>query len=121
MRFMPKTAAQAKDTRKVLILEDEGEMCLVLNIILNGEKIELDHVKILKDAGEYLKKAQPELVMLDNQLPDGFGVDFISFIKSKYPSIMIIMISGYNGSAKDAALENGAEYFLEKPFTRDQL
>ena len=118
---MPKAAVQTQTNKKVLIVEDEGEMCLVLNIILNGENMELDHVKNLLDAGEYLKKQQPAVVILDNQLPDGFGVDFISFIKKNYPSIKIIMISGYNGSAKDVALENGADYFLEKPFTRDQL
>jgi DNA-binding response OmpR family regulator len=31
------------------------------------------------------------------------------------------MISGFDASAKDVALENGADLFLEKPFTRDQL
>jgi len=31
------------------------------------------------------------------------------------------MISGYDGSAKDVALYNGADIFLEKPFTRSQL
>ena len=31
------------------------------------------------------------------------------------------MISGFDGSAKDVALENGADIFLEKPFTKDQL
>ena len=31
------------------------------------------------------------------------------------------MISGYDGAAKDVALDNGADVFIEKPFTRDQL
>jgi DNA-binding response OmpR family regulator len=31
------------------------------------------------------------------------------------------MISGYDASAQDVALENGADIFLEKPFTKDQL
>ena len=31
------------------------------------------------------------------------------------------MISGFDASAKDIALENGADIFLEKPFTREQL
>jgi FixJ family two-component response regulator len=31
------------------------------------------------------------------------------------------MISGFDSSAKDVAIENGADIFLEKPFTRDQL
>jgi DNA-binding response OmpR family regulator len=31
------------------------------------------------------------------------------------------MISGYDSSVKDVALDSGADVFLEKPFTRDQL
>lgn len=107
--------------KKVLIIEDEGDMCLLLNILLNGKEMELDHVKNLSAAKEYLLNEQPSVVILDNKLPDGFGVDFISIIKNAYPAIKIIMISGYDGSAKDVALENGADIFLEKPFTRDQL
>ena len=117
------TQATLQDTKlkKVLIVEDEGDMCLLLNIMLNGKEMDLDHVKSILTAEEYLQKEQPAVVILDNKLPDGFGVDFITYIKSKYPSIKIIMISGFDGSAKDVALENGADIFLEKPFTRDQL
>jgi two-component system, OmpR family, response regulator len=106
---------------KVLIIEDEGDMCLLLNILLNGKELELDHVKSISAAEEYLQTEKPSVVILDNKLPDGFGVDFISHIKKNFPDIKIIMISGYDGSAKDVALENGADIFLEKPFTKDQL
>ena len=116
--------AATVDTRtktKVLIVEDEGEMCLVLNLLLNGEEMELSHVQNLLDAGEYLKKEQPDVIILDNRLPDGFGVDFVSYVKKYYPSTRIIMMSGVDAEVKDVALENGADYFLEKPFSRDQL
>ena len=116
---MTKPVLQSKAT-KILIVEDEGEVCLVLNLILNGENMELDHVKNLLDAEEYLQKEQPSLIILDNKLPDGFGVDFISYLKKKYPSIKIIMISGFR-SVKDVALQNGADVFLEKPFGMPQL
>ena len=115
------TTQQEKKVRKVLIIEDEGDMCLLLNILLNGKEMELDHVQNLSDAADYLEKEQPSVVILDNKLPDGFGVDFISFLKKKYPSIKIIMISGFDSSAKDVALDNGADIYLEKPFTKDQL
>ena len=116
------TAAPEINTKKkVLIVEDEGEMCLVLNILLNGEEMELDHVKNLLDAGEYLKNQQPDVLILDNRLPDGFGVDFVSYVKKHYPSTRIIMMSGVDAEVKDVALENGADYFLEKPFSKDQL
>jgi two-component system OmpR family response regulator len=118
---MTKTTAQSKKLKKVLIIEDEGDMCLLLNILLNGKEMELDHVNDLSSAEEYLRQEQPSVVILDNKLPDGFGVDFISFLKKNYPNIKIIMITGFDASAKDVALENGADLFLEKPFTRDQL
>jgi two-component system OmpR family response regulator len=118
---MEQTTLQSTKTKKVLIIEDEGDMCLLLNILLNGKEMELEHVKNLAAAQDYLAQQQPAVVILDNKLPDGFGVDFISFIKKNYPNIKIIMISGYDASAEDVALENGADIFLQKPFTKDQL
>lgn len=118
---MENPTLQSTKTKKVLIIEDEGDMCLLLNILLNGKEMELEHVKNLSAAQEYLQQSQPQVVILDNKLPDGFGIDFISHIKNNYPSIRIIMISGYDASAADVALENGADIFLQKPFTRDQL
>ncbi len=118
---MPTTELPVKTARKVLIVEDDGEMCLVLNIILNGEEMLLDHVPTLAEAADYLEREQPSVIILDNKLPDGYGVDAIRFIKKYYPSVRIIMISGLDGAAKDVALENGADFYLAKPFTKDQL
>jgi len=118
---MSQAALESTKAKKVLIVEDEGDMCLLLNIMLTGKEMELDHVKSLASAEEYLQKQQPPVVILDNKLPDGFGIDFINFIKTNHPTTKIIMISGYDGSAKDVALYNGADIFLEKPFTRSQL
>src|SRR4051812_21303828 len=108
-------------TKKVLIVEDEADMCLLLNILLNGKEMELDHVKTLKAAEDYFRDTLPDVVLLDNKLPDGFGVDFIPFIKKNYPSAKVIMITGYDPSVGDVAIENGADTFLQKPFTRENL
>ena len=118
---MLNSAPEVKSAKKILIIEDEGEMCLLLNILLTNGEMELDHVKDLATAGDYLLKEQPSVIILDNKLPDGYGIDYISHIKKNYPSVKIIMITGYDSSAKDVALENGADSFLEKPFTRQQL
>lgn len=118
---MVKSTLESKKTKKALIIEDESDMCLLLNIMLGASQVELDHVKNLTAAREYLKSENPSVVILDNKLPDGFGVDFISFIKNHYPSIKIIMISGFDASAEDVAIDNGADVFLQKPFSKDQL
>jgi len=118
---MPNTSTlKRKATKKVLVVEDEGEMGLLLNLILSERNFELDYVNNLLAADEYLQKQQPSVIILDNKLPDGLGVDFISYLKKKYPAIKIIMISGFS-SARDVALENGADMFFEKPFSKDQL
>jgi DNA-binding response OmpR family regulator len=118
---MTQATLQPTKTKKVLIVEDEGDMCLLLNIMLNGKEMELDHVKNISAAEAYLQQENPGVVILDNKLPDGFGIDFITHIKQNYPAIKIIMISGFDGAVKDVALENGADIFLEKPFSKDQL
>ena len=114
------TAPKSKAAKKVLVVEDEGEMGLLLSMMLNEKNFELDYVNNLVSADEYLQKEEPSVIILDNKLPDGFGVDFISYIKKKYSAIKIIMISGF-GSARDVALENGADMFFEKPFSKDEL
>ena len=113
--------AQTKQPKKIFIVEDEGDMCLLLNIMLQEKAIKLDHAKTIAAAQEYLKKEHPSVVILDNKLPDGLGVDFITYTKQNYPDVKVVMISGYTPAAKDLALENGADIFLEKPFTREQL
>ena len=118
---MSKTTLPATKTKKLLIVEDEGDMCLLLNIILSDTDLEVNHVQTLLAADEYLQKQQPEVIILDNKLPDGYGIDFRMYLKKKYPSIKIIMISGFDAAAKDVAIENGADVYLEKPFTKDQL
>ena len=114
------TVTKTEKAKKMLVVEDQGEMCLILDLILSERKFKPDYVSNLLDADEYLQKNKPSLIFLDNKLPDGYGVDFISYVKKKYPKIKIIMISGF-GTARDIALENGADVFLEKPFSLDNV
>ena len=118
MRSM--TVTKKEKAKKMLVVEDQGEMCLILDLILSDRKFESDYVNNLLDADEYLQKNKPSLIFLDNKLPDGYGVDFISYVKKKYPKIKIIMMTGF-GTARDVALENGADFFLEKPFSLDNV
>jgi DNA-binding response OmpR family regulator len=107
--------------KKILIVEDEGDMCLLLNILLNQPEWAVDHVKTLSGARTFLEKEKPTLILLDNRLPDGMGIDFISYIKENSPATRIVMISGVDPAVSDLALEIGADTFLCKPFTRIQL
>lgn len=107
-------------SKRILVVEDEGSIGLALNMILSDRNFEVDYVNSLLSAGEYLEENEPSVIILDNKLPDGFGVDFITYTRKKYPSIKIIMISGFS-TARDVALANGADMFLEKPFSMDKI
>ena len=110
------TMTKTRQAKKMLVVEDQGETCLLLDLILSDRKFEMNYVNNLLDADEYLSKNKPSIIILDNKLPDGFGVDFISYVKKKYPKIKIIMISGFS-TAREVATEHGADAFLEKPFS----
>lgn len=115
------TTGPGSDNRNVLLIEDEGEMCLLLNLILDKEGLVIEHVKSLAAAGAYLERRLPALILLDNRLPDGFGLDYLGELKSKYPWIKVIVISGFDSAAEDLAMEMGADAFLSKPFTKAKL
>lgn len=116
-----KTIHPKPAVKKVLIIEDEGETCLLLNLMLAKDDVEIDHVQSLSDAGEYLLRETPSLILLDNRLPDGYGIDFVQLLKKNNPQTKVIMISGVDGALKDLALESGVDDFLQKPFTKASL
>jgi DNA-binding response OmpR family regulator len=113
--------AAKKEVIRILVVEDEGDICLLLELLLVDRRTVVDHVHNLRDAKEFLKQEQPTLVLLDNRLPDGLGIDFIGFLKEEYPQIKIIMITGVDGIAEDAVLATGADRFISKPFTQSKL
>lgn len=108
------------DILKVLIIDDETDICYLLSTLLKQKNLETEYVNTLTNAALALKNEIPEIIFLDNHLPDGQGMNFISFIKSNYPSVKIVMITAHDTAAdRILALKRGADYFIGKPFTRD--
>ena len=109
-------------TMNILIVEDEGDISLILNLMLKKENIEIDHVTTLASAAAFLKQQQPDIIIMDNQLPDGLGMDYIQKIKADYSQIKILMITGNTENTdREQAYKNGADVFLSKPFTTEQI
>lgn len=110
------------DNLKVLIIDDEADICYLLSTLLKQKNLETDYVNTLSDAALALKKDTPEIIFLDNHLPDGLGLNFIEYIKSHYPQIKIVMITAHDtADARMHALQEGAHSFIGKPFTRDTI
>lgn len=110
------------DILKVLIIDDETDICYLLSTLLKQKKFDTDYVNTLTDAAISLKKDIPGIIFLDNHLPDGLGMNFIEYIKNHYPSVKIVMITAHDTAAdRQKAIKEGADYFIGKPFTRDTI
>lgn len=103
-----------KRSTRVLIIDDDQDLCFLLKNILTTKVEEVEIASTLERGKELLTKEQPDVVFLDNNLPDGQGVTYISHFKSLAPEAKIILISAMP-NAKDKALAHGADAFVEKP------
>jgi len=110
------------DMLKALIIDDETDICYLLSALLKHKNLESAYVNNLADATQMLKNYAPEIIFLDNHLPDGLGMNFIEYIRKFYPTVKIIMITAHDTAAdKHRALKEGADFFIGKPFTRDLI
>ena len=111
------------NTGIVLIVDDEQDICLMLSNIINKKTYKpAAFVHSISEAGRWLKHQHPSLIFLDNNLPDGKGVDFIASVKILFPDIRIVMITAYDTPTdRRMAIENGADEFIGKPFSRQMI
>jgi DNA-binding response OmpR family regulator len=101
---------------KILVVDDNTDLCLVLEVGLRI-RCSVHCENTLAGAETYLSDHKPDLLLLDNSLPDGKGVDFIKKATTICADMKIVMMTGDHSShLKEQALGQGADYFIEKPF-----
>jgi DNA-binding response OmpR family regulator len=109
--------------RTILIIEDSQDTQILLNTILS-KKYRL-YIESSGDAG--LKAAlqiKPELIILDIGLPEIDGLELCNRFRSlpDLETVPIIILSGRKGAeAHTQAYQQGADNYLEKPFSKDEL
>jgi len=103
--------------KKILIVEDDSTLSAGLCRALKSEDIETVGTENLRTAREQLAESDFSLVILDVNLPDGNGFDFLPYIKKEY-DIPVIMLTA-NDLETDivAGLEAGADDYITKPFS----
>ena len=109
-------------TIKVLVVDDEVDICYFLSHNLNKRNFITSSANTLADAEKMLKQENPSILLLDNHLPDGLGINFVNEIKYKYPELKIIMITAHDTPQdRSKAYNNGVSFFLSKPFTINEV
>ncbi len=101
-----------------LIIDDDKDFCQLLESMLDPARFNTVSVHTLAQADQALHRIHPRIVLLDNHLPDGRGIDFIREIQHFDPEIRIIMITAdANSNIAVTSLERGVHHFLAKPFS----
>jgi len=107
---------------KILIVDDELDICYLLSGMLKQRNFRTGFVNSLSDAVVALQTDTPSLLFLDNHLPDGFGLDFIPYVKKNYPEIKVIMITAHDSAAeRNTAYKGGVDLFIAKPLSRQLI
>lgn len=107
---------------KILVVDDEQDICTFLSKLLNDEGYEITTVKNGYQVIEEVRKGSFDLILLDVIMPSMNGLDTYREIKKIDPQIPVIMMSGYPVKGLvDQALSEGAKTCLNKPFTIDKV
>ena len=100
----------------VLIIDDEVDFCMVMTQYLKKRHIDVACAYSLKEASSLLSSLHPTLIFLDNNLPDGLGINLIPEIKKTENPAIVVVVTGYDAEQIGPhALQLGADMFMAKP------
>jgi len=108
----------------ILIVDDERDIRELISEILIDEGYTTRLAGTADDAMREVTSQPPGLLILDIWLKDSDmdGIDILKKVKSDYPEVPVVIISGHgNIEIAVAAIKQGAYDFIEKPFNIDQL
>ena len=107
---------------KILIVDDEPSIRYALTEALKSWDYASVQAGTVAEAKQAIAEEEPVVALLDIDLPDGSGLDVLSFAKEMRPDIVAIMITG-NVSVPNVvtALRGGAHDFIGKPIRLEEL
>jgi len=106
---------------RVLVVEDDPQLVRALVINLQARRYGVDAAPDGATALRLAAARQPDVVMLDLGLPDMDGVDVIRALRG-WTRVPVLVLSARQASdEKVAALDAGADDYITKPFSMDEL
>lgn len=101
----------------ILIVEDDNALAQGLCRALGTDNITADACGTIRQAGDYLKEKDYAVVILDVNLPDGSGFDFLVELKKQSHAAVIMLTANDMETDIVTGLEAGAEDYITKPFS----
>jgi DNA-binding NtrC family response regulator len=109
-------------TGRVLVVDDEQSVTDALEIILGDHGLEVKTARSVKEADAEMSQGPFDLVITDLRLPDSSGIELLTRIKERSPETEVVLMTAHGSlDVTIEAIKKGAYYYLEKPFTPDQV
>ncbi|MFH1436078.1 MAG: sigma-54 dependent transcriptional regulator [Pseudomonadota bacterium] len=107
---------------KVLIVDDEENIRVMLRALLTQHKYEVLVAQNASQALEIMQKNLPDFIITDVRMPGMSGIDFVKICREKQiPSTIIVMSAYGNVDSAIEAMKAGAYDYIMKPFKADEL
>ena len=109
---------------KIFITDDHYMIVEGIRSLLQHEEgIEwMGHAMNAASCLAFLQQHQPDVILMDINLPDVSGIDLCKEVKTKYPAIHIVGLSSFNQqSFIQKMMDNGASGYVLKNATREEL
>jgi len=107
---------------KVLVVDDEPVVVNSIRKTLSRKSFRVEEAFSGREAMERIMAESFDLVLLDMRLPDANGLDLVADMKKRKPELRVVIVTGY--ASIDTAVEaikRGANDYMPKPFTPDEL
>lgn len=111
-----------KETRRILIIDDERPILLTLEALLGRHGFETETAATAAAGLKALKNKSASLVLLDLQLPDVQGLEILDQIKAERPEMPVIVLTAHD-TLNNAieSIKRGAYHFVSKPYAPEEL
>jgi len=113
------------DIKHVWIVDDDEEMSLAIGLMLKLLDCETKHFSSPRPAAQaLLAGGRPDLMILDINMPEVSGLDLLEFIRRReqWKDLPVIMLSSEASDVTvDKAMQIGADGYVMKPVTVDEL
>ncbi len=108
--------------KKMLIVDDEIEICEFLKIFFEDRDYKVATGFSGEEALEKVASFQPDVVLLDIQMPGMDGLKVLKKIKAEHPKIKVIMVTAVEtGDKIEEAMRYGADNYITKPLSLEYL
>jgi two-component system response regulator HydG len=113
---------QPDNMQKILVIDDDKDLCFLLNQFLCRKGYEVTVMYTGEDALEYLTHSKPALIICDLRLDDIDGITLLEKVKEKYIDLPVIIMTGHADIRTSAlALKQGAFDYVVKPLVTEQI